>query len=323
MRLITSMLFVISINLMTGLSGSCGIGDECGACTNAKTNKVNKGNIYRQKTNDVTNAIRNLNSARSELQIAQRDYFETCVGMTLVSGLVGGAMTCLLLQRSINRLHQKVSNAAMAVYDAQFAEIVARDNYQDAVRRLIKCQSNVPRNECEECKNEILQYKRNGTSVNNRECCGGNLCPDGKVCLNGRCVCPNNQATCNNDKCCKSASCCDANGCCSNGGTCCPGSGCVDLKTDNNNCGICDRACGNGKQCCNGTCQDIKYEVIQTTTDCDGSSSVPISNGTSSTAPANIMQLKEHFAMVNGVRTRVNCSGQNITYGKPYAIPCN
>lgn len=77
----------------------------------------------------------------------------------------------------------------------------------------------------------------------NQNHCGAcwNACEGGSLCIDGVCQC-------------------GSGGSCPAGQTCC-GSGCIDLKTDRNNCGFCGFPCALGQTCCNGRCTDIRTDI--------------------------------------------------------------
>jgi hypothetical protein len=94
--------------------------------------------------------------------------------------------------------------------------------------------------------------------------CGacGKACNPGELCVAGAC-------TCNGGAACPSAPdavCCAGSGCASGGclcagascdvpSTCCGGTSCVDLSSDQQNCGSCGKACTGSLTCVGGACQ--------------------------------------------------------------------
>jgi hypothetical protein len=77
-------------------------------------------------------------------------------------------------------------------------------------------------------------------------CCDGVCCPSGQFCCGNRCsVCPCDETFCTGSQ---------GTSCCRDGRSCCDGA-CVDLRSDENNCGDCGNTCGANAICENGRCR--------------------------------------------------------------------
>jgi hypothetical protein len=75
-------------------------------------------------------------------------------------------------------------------------------------------------------------------STSNQNCGSCNFaCPSNRTCSGGRCICTSNSN-------------------CSSSQTCCNGS-CVDMRSDEANCGACGNVCATGSTCCSSDCKDL------------------------------------------------------------------
>jgi hypothetical protein len=95
--------------------------------------------------------------------------------------------------------------------------------------------------------------------------CGacGKACNPGESCSGGKCQCNGGAACGDNGLCCAMTGCSTTGSCacgstsCASPNTCCsPSAGtCVNLMSDNNNCGACGKVCPNGLLCDKGACK--------------------------------------------------------------------
>jgi hypothetical protein len=97
-----------------------------------------------------------------------------------------------------------------------------------------------------------------GTDANCSGC--GDVCTRGRTCRNGSCQCPLGTTPCGPTCCPAGRSCCGSD-CCAPGLTCCGGV-CVDLQTDEQNCGSCGSPCFPGQVCVSGTTQCTTYQPL-------------------------------------------------------------
>jgi hypothetical protein len=106
--------------------------------------------------------------------------------------------------------------------------------------------------ECQRCNGTHCVAVLNGSTCSD----DGNPCTD-DVCASGTCTHPAkaDSTACGDGQVCIGGTCCSTGTCCPSGTTLC-GTNCVNLRTDESNCGACGAACAPGKKCCNGQCLD-------------------------------------------------------------------
>lgn len=99
----------------------------------------------------------------------------------------------------------------------------------------------------EDCDGEVDEVFDLATDEQNCGDCG-QTCDPGELCCAGNCIDPERDAD----------HCTDCNMPCGENLSCCGDDACVSTRTDEANCGMCERACDPGDMCCGGECFDVQ-----------------------------------------------------------------